>query len=279
MRSTVRFASPSRFAASLVGFAALIATPAHAVPVFVPDNGGGTANVPILADYIGQSPMQIINGLPVGSTIDIAAVLETPVVFAEQPGGSLAGTKSGGGGGGLFTWQMQGTGAFLGYNRTLSFPVAAGPGGVLSFADPAFAVTGADFEVHAAPRTPNAPFQSFDTDMFRLFSQRGIAQGDPDFDLLRVVAGTDFGMPSPGHTNLLQSGPNWQVDSFFDLTYRIDFVGRVGGPFAGMSGSTTSTFRLSLGDRIVPEPTSAALAGVASMALATLIRRRRPLGR
>jgi len=73
---------------------------------------------------------------------------------------------------------VQRTAALLGYNRTLSFPVAAGPGRVASFPDPAFNAIGADFEVHAAPRTPNAPFQSFDTDMFRLFGQRGFAQGN-----------------------------------------------------------------------------------------------------
>jgi hypothetical protein len=97
---------------------------------------------------------------------------------------------------------------------------------------------------------------------------------DPDFDLLRLVAGSDFGLPSPGHTKLLQTGPNWEVDSFFDLTYRIDFVGNNTGPFAGRSGSTTGTVRISLGEPIVPEPTSAALTGIAIIALAAGIRRR-----
>jgi len=271
MRFTTRVGSTSRIVAVLFCFAALLAAPAGAVQVIVPDNGGGTANVPILAAYTGQTPMQIISGLPVGSTIDIAAVLETPVVYIESPGGSLGGTKAGGGDGGLFTWQMQGTGAFAAYNRTLSFPAPTPGSGVLSFPGPS-----SDFEVHAAPRTPNAPLQSFDTDMFRLFSQRGQAQGDPDFDLLRIVAGTDFGMPSPGHTTLLQTGPNWEVDSFFDITYRIDFVGKPGGPFGGMSGSTSGlTVRFSLGDRIVPEPSSLALAGIGAVALSSLVALRR----
>jgi hypothetical protein len=37
------------------------------------------------------------------------------------------------------------------------------------------------------------------------------------------------------------------VDSFFDITYRIDFVGAPGGQLAGMSGSTTGTIRMRAG--------------------------------
>jgi hypothetical protein len=37
------------------------------------------------------------------------------------------------------------------------------------------------------------------------------------------------------------------VDSFFDITYRIDFVGAPGGPLGGMSGSTTGTIRMQAG--------------------------------
>jgi hypothetical protein len=229
--------------------------------------------MPLLADYTGQTPMQIVDGLPVGSVINIGAVLKTPTVYLEIPGGSLGGTKSGAGNGLLFTWQMQGTGAYAGYNRALNFPASSA--NVLTFNNPPFDVVPGTFEVHAAPRTNNAPFQSFDTDMFRLFSQIvNPADNDPDFDLLRVVAGSDFGLPSPGHTNLLQSGPNWEIDSFFDITYRIDFVGKPGGPFQGRSGSTTATARFSVGDQIVPEPASCILAGCGVIAVLLLARRR-----
>jgi hypothetical protein len=256
--------------------ALIVAVPVSAAVVIVPDNGFGTANMPILADYVSQTPMQMINGV-IGGVININAILETPTVYAEQPGGTLGGTKSAGGGSGMFTWQMQGTGAFAAYTRTLTFPVKPGPG-VVSFVDPAFNVTGADFEVHAAPRTLNAPFQSFDTDMFQLFGQRtNPADADPDFDLLRVTAGTNFGMPSPGHTNVLQLGPNWLVDSFFDLTYRIDFVGKAGGQFGGMSGSTTGTVRISLGESLapVPELTSCLVWCIGMWSVATVFSRRR----
>ena len=69
--------------------------------------------------------------------------------------------------------------------------------------------------------------------------------GDPDFDLLRITAGNGFGLPSPGHTTLTQQpGGNWNVDSFFDITYRIDFVGAPGGSLAGQSDSQVGTVRL-----------------------------------
>jgi hypothetical protein len=134
------------------------------------------------------------------------------------------------------------------------------------------------FEVHTAPRTLNDPLQCFDTDMFRLFSQIvNPSANDPDFDLLRVVAGTDFGLPSPGHTNLLQNGPNWEVDSFFDITYRIDFVGRPGGQLSGRSGSTTGMVTFSLGDPIpcIPEPGTCALAAMGGLVACAGIGRRR----
>lgn len=276
MKSIKSVVTSLRVSASLGVVLILAASVTNAVPVFVPDNGSGTARVPIMADYVAQTPMVIDAGLPLGTTIQITAVLKTPVVYAEQPGGSLGGTKSGGGGAGLFSWQMTGTGALLGFNRSITFPVNASS--VASFADPAFSVIGADFEVHTAPRTLAAPFQSFDTDMFRLFGNRvNPAAADPDFDLLRVVAGSDFGLPGPGHTNLLQSGPNWQADSFFDIFYRIDFVGAPGGALGGMSGSSTHQVRLSLGDRIVPEPASCALASLGAVALATMFPRRRAI--
>ena len=188
-------------------------------PCFVPDNGTGTADHPPVypLGYVGQ--MQIVNGLPPGTTIDISASLLAFAGLVQVPGGTLGGRQE--------TWTatmpmtLTGTGSLLGFNRNINLPISAG-------------------ESHSAPRTLFAPSQSFNTDLYRLQGQITL---DPDFDLLRITAGTAFGMPSPGHTIFTQNGTGWTVDSFFDITYRIDFVGKAGGSLGGMSGSTTGTYR------------------------------------
>ena len=212
----------------------------------VPDNGGGTVTLPPAGcDYLSPDEVhKIIDGLPAGTTIELAPIHKDficnrqagtagvcsfqDLVDCKENGGSLGGEKECA----ESTLQLNMTGKctgasnpLCGYNRILNLPVS--------------------FETHVGPRVPGAPVQSFDTDMFRMFGQINMI-GDPDFDLLRITGGTDFGMPSPGHTTLtrLPGGGNWAVDSFFDIEYRIDFVGAPGGPFAGMSGSTTATIRM-----------------------------------
>src|SRR5207249_4883285 len=126
--------------------------------------------------------------------------------------------------------QLKGTGSLSSFSRSLNVPTQC--------------------ESHTDPRTLGAIVQSFDTEMRKIQGQ--LPAGDPDFDLLRITAGSAFGMPSPGHTTLtLQSDGNWNVDSFFDISYRIDFVGHSPGPLGGMSGSTTGTIRMGTG---VPAP-------------------------
>jgi hypothetical protein len=92
--------------------------------------------------------------------------------------------------------------------------------------------------------------------------------GDPDFDTFHIVAGSAFGLPSPGSTTLTRLGPpgsNFSVDSFFDIAYQIDFVGAPGSVLEGMSGSTVSSLRIRTGNP--PAPAAAPALGPAGIAM------------
>lgn len=173
------------------------------------------------------------------------ASLSGPTNVTRSAGGTLGGEVQ------IFTEILQlnlvGDNWLTGYNRTVFMTVQC--------------------ETHTAPRNPLAPLQSFDTVLYLMQGQ--LPPGDPDFDLLRITAGSGFGLPSPGHTTLTQQGANWAVDSFFDITYRIDFIGAPGSQLAGCSGSTTGTDRFRLGP--VPEPSSILTLG---LGLAAAMRRR-----
>jgi hypothetical protein len=194
------------------------------------DNGAGSVDLPADCPYVAPfDVMRIIDGLPPPTTIDITPILSSFLDVTRSPGGTL--------GGEIDSFQatllcdMTGTGSLAGFTRTIPLSL--------------------NVQTHVGPRTPGQPVQSFDTDMFRLQGQ--LPPGDPDFDLLRITGGTNFGLPSPGHTTLTQQpGGNWNVDSFFDITYRIDFVGAPGGPLAGRSGSTTGTIRMQQGTSVPP---------------------------
>lgn len=197
----------------------------------IPDNGTGTGDLPpnLCAYDDDTDTFKIIDGLPPGTEIHSDGQIEQFFNVLRNPGGSL--------GGEIEQYQaflqldMNGTGTLAGYHRNLAIQLSC--------------------QTHAAPRVLGAPVQSFATDYFQL---QGQIVGDPDFDLLRITAGTNFGMPSPGHTTLtkIPATTNWNVDSFFDITYRIDFVGHPGSPLSGRSGSTTATIRMQCGQPTNP---------------------------
>lgn len=122
---------------------------------------------------------------------------------------------------------LEGDGSLAGYVRDVSIPIST--------------------ESIAGPRQPGAAVQSFDTEMVQMFGQ--LPPGDPDFDLLRVVGGSRYRLPSPGHTTLtrLPNG-NWAVDSFFDVFVEVELKVKPTPPpplLGGMHGSTTGTIRMS----------------------------------
>jgi hypothetical protein len=59
------------------------------------------------------------------------------------------------------------------------------------------------------------------------------------------------------------------------VQYRIDFVGHAGGPFGGMSGSTTAISRFQIGQSIVPEPATCMLMGIGLAGVFSIRRRSR----
>ncbi|MBI3834417.1 MAG: hypothetical protein HY287_08830 [Planctomycetes bacterium] len=208
------------------------ARPVYAQPCTVPDNGGGTVTLPPAGcTYLSpQNLHEILNGLPPGTTVEIGAQHAKFFNITSTPGGSLGGDHETSNS--LLQLHLQGTGSLAGYDS--------------------FKNIQAQMTTDTGPRMPGMSPQSFDTDMFGL---QGQITGDPDFDLLRITAGSGFGMPSPGHTTLTSiGGGNWNVDSFFDITYRIDFIGHNPGPFAGHSGSTTGTIRMQTGGPIANVP-------------------------
>ena len=141
-----------------------------------------------------------------------------------MPGGLL------GGDGHCFEAGLQlhvaGTGSLAGFTRTLWVPVS--------------------LEVHTGPRVPGANVQIFPAEIFRLY---GELFGDPDFCAFQVIGGTDFGLPSPGQTTLteLPSG-DFAVESFFDVTYQVQFEGCPGSILEGFMGTTTATVRWQQGE-------------------------------
>jgi hypothetical protein len=204
----------------------------------VPDHGGTADLLPASCPYGSLDDLMILNGLPPGTAIVIQAsgtftcppaspgicsfLSPIPGVDCSQ-GAPASGEQDCAAA--TLALHLVGTGTLSGFVRDIPLNIEAQ----------------ASFD----PRVPGSPVQSFGADLFRLQGQLPI--GDPDFDLLRITAGSDFGLPSPGHTTLTQSGGNWMVDSSFDMTYRIDYVGAQGSSLAGRSGSTTGTVRIRTG--------------------------------
>jgi hypothetical protein len=201
----------------------------------VPDTGGTVELPPIGCDYLSPDEVHVIvDGLPPDTTLELAPIhkdflcdigyggcsIPLPPGTCEGIGGGLGGNVD------CFSSNLEleitGTGLLDGFSTTVTVQV--------------------ETEIHTAPRSPGDPVQDFDTEMFRL---EGTLVGDPDFAFLQIQAGSLFGLPSPGHTTLTQQlSGDWQVDSFFDVSYEIDFVGAPGSILDGLSGTTNASLEM-----------------------------------
>ncbi|MEE9293718.1 MAG: nidogen-like domain-containing protein [Phycisphaerae bacterium] len=190
----------------------------------MPDVGGTVVLPPQGCPYLSPDEVHmIVDGLPPGTEIILDAIHDKFFLRDSGPGGTL--------GGEFETFdsflflEICGTGELGSFSRSIAVPVQC--------------------EVHIGPRTPGDAVQSFPTEMFQL---QGGLFGDPDFDALVVVAGSGFGLPSPGHTTLTRlPGGNFAVDSFFDITYQIDFLGAPGSVLNALHGSTIGIVQMGAG--------------------------------
>lgn len=199
----------------------------------LPNNGAGTVDLPpVGCTYSGAGDFHVdAMGMP-EALLNLSV---TQGLFSAISGPSAGGSLSGD----TVTYNSQllinveGFGTFAGYSRFLSLTALASI-------------------VDLAPRPGGAALQGFETALQHLNVE---LTGDPDFDLLRITAGGNNALPSPGFTTarLLPSG-SYAVDSFFDVTYEIVFVGAAGGPLAGRSGITTDTVRVQLGNGVSEVP-------------------------
>ncbi len=199
--------------------------------VCVGPNVNGTTPFPPACAYTGD--MTIVNGLPLGTTIEIDFSLG-PIManVVTVNGGPLGGETT------MLDWSgtmtMTGTGSLAGFNRIL-FPNLS-------------------CLLYTAPRIPGTPIQTFITDF-----ETGSAMifGDPDFCTFELRIGDTFTLPSPGQTTFTRlggPGSNFNIDSFFDLTYEIEFVGCPGSLLEGFGGITQDTTRIQAGAPLASMP-------------------------
>jgi len=116
------------------------------------------------------------------------------------------------------------------FDSSLGTAIIGLPGGPLEGIALNFEVP-ASAEVHAAPQG-EGEVRTFETTMYSL---TGRLQ-DPNnvFESFELVAGDAHGLPSPGVTTLIQQEDgSFLIDSRFDVSFRVHFVGSPDGPLAG----------------------------------------------
>jgi hypothetical protein len=216
-------------------FVPLTVTAQSPCPCVLPNVGGTAELMPTTCatGYLGF--MNILAGVPAGTTIDMSAELLNFTNTTEAPGGNYGGDIQ------TFDATLKltvfGTGVLDGFNRSLQVPV-----------------TGTS---HSGPRSPGVAVQSFPHE---IIAMNGEIFGDPDFCTFRIKAGTANGLAqSIGQTTLTRLGPpgsQFQFDSFFDIFYSVEFQGCPGSILEGMAGTTLDTYLFETCPSPVPVETS-----------------------
>jgi len=187
----------------------------------MPDNGNGTADFPPLCPYDSETEViEVVEGFPPGSGLYFDGPMTGIHNADEVPGGTMGGTISFFDV--FFEWEVTGFGEMDGFQRQLSMPVF--------------------LEVHTGPRNPGDPVQTFEQ---MICVMEGGIYGDPDFAYLLIKGGLNYGLPGPGMTTLTQlpSG-DFAVDSFFDITYEIEFEGAPGSQLEGVIALDVGTIQM-----------------------------------
>ena len=106
--------------------------------------------------------------------------------------------------------------------------------GILSGVNCSLTMTPVHAVVDANATQVGAPVQDFDANMRSLM---GTLPNDTTCNLfasLTLVAGSDHGLPSPGHVHLVQRPDGtFDVNSHFDVNVNMSFVGKAGSVLAG----------------------------------------------
>jgi len=212
--------------------ALLAAQSISAAVCLLPDNGDGTVDFPPACPggYAGQ---MVSEHFSMTTTLEYQVNLTNFHNQTEMPGGNLFGNVQ------TFDADLEmnvsGTGDLAGYSRFIIIPVS--------------------LVTYTAPRTLGDPVQGFYT---KIWSMQGELFGDPDFCTIAITAGNSHSLNSPGHTTFADiGGGQYNVDSFFDVNYEIDFTGCPGSPLEGYTdGDKDSSSTLLMGDESVPNGVS-----------------------
>ncbi len=200
-------------------------------PCIAPDVNG-TIVLPPICGYLSPSAVHILlDGLPPGTEVLLDASHQrffniTPVV-------PLAGAATTETFDSDLVMHLTGTGLLAGVDCDLTMsPVSV--------------------VVETQPPQAGQPVQDFDAEMM---SATGSLISDTTcnlFQSLSVVAGTNHGLPSPGHVHLeRRADGTFNVSSFFDVNVTMSFVGKPGSLLDGMSGSTTQVIRMGTASNIL----------------------------